>query len=188
MNQRTLRIALFLSALFATPAARAMDVGLGLEGAATATGVRGLSPGDSAAGNLGVGLQLEERYPLTLVELELWEDIQTPIALQTGGSYAAGYYPAELGLRLGLGIGPLRPYVGILVNDLILSDRPSDGPTPNPMIFGAGGELGADIVILFLRVGLDFRGFETLTNPVQGSAPPYGGFAVQALLNARLSF
>ncbi len=185
---RTVKSALLGLALGAPPAAAAMDLGVGLEGAATATGVRGLGVTDSSAGNLGVGLMVEERFDLTLAELELWEDVQTPIPLQTGGSFAAAYVPAELGLRIGLGVGPLRPFVGILVNDLVLNARPPDGPAPSPMIFGAGGELGADIVILFLRIGLDFRGFETLSNPVQGSSAPYGGFGVQALVNARVSF
>ena len=175
-------------ALALAPRAFAFDFGVGVEGAASATGVRGLPLGSSAAGNLGVGLMLEQRFNLDVVELELWEDGQTPVPLQTGGDYAASYVPLDLGFRLGLGFSPLRPYVGVLVNDLHLTQKPSNGANINSDIFGAGGDLGCDLVLWLLRIGIEVRGYETLTSIAQGGAAPQGGFVLQGLLSARASF
>lgn len=169
--------------------AQAFDFGVGVEGAATATGVRGLPITSSTAGDLGLGLMLEERFDLEVVELDLWEDGQTPVPLQTGGAYAASYIPLDVGLRVGLGFSLLRPYVGVLVNDLHLTQRPSDGAGVNSNLLGAGGDIGCDLVILMLRIGVELRGFETLTPlaSAPGAAPP-GGYVIQGLLSARASF
>jgi hypothetical protein len=124
--------------------------------------------------------------------LDLWADVQTPIQLQTavlatgGGQSAPKYIPIDLGLRLGLNIGLLQPYVGILGQAAIVTDG-AGNPSLNNPLWGLGGDLGLDIAVFILRFGIELRGVETLT-PIQSDPDQGGAFEFEALASVRLSF
>ena len=184
-------LAAVLLLALATPA-RAFDFGVGLEGGGSGTFVRGLpggvlGSGVTSAGNYGLGLILEQRFDLVVVNLDLWEDVLSGVPFQTGGSYASDFVPVDVGLRLALD-GLLQPYIGVLVNDSVLTQKATGGSDLNSNVFGLGGDLGLDLKIAIVRIGAEFRAYWTLT-PIasNGEAPP-GGLALQGLLSARLSF
>jgi len=201
-----LRLAVFLSATLVSTSALAFDFGVGVEGSGNVGLSKNLS-GASAQLNTSLtgGLILEERFNLVAVELTIWEDAQLPYTVNTA-SYSSGglcagctgangldtasYVPIDAGLRLGLGFSPFRPYVGVLVNDNILTSTTTSAAGN---WFGIGGDLGLDIAVIFLRFGLDLRALWSVTNVnpdnLDASYTPAGGLLIlQGILSARFSF
>ena len=192
MIKRFAFVASFLS-LLASGSALAFDFGVGVEGAGNLSLSKNLSGGAQLSTSVAGGIILEERFNLIAVELNLWEDVQMPYtfnsATEGGVTDTASYVPIDAGLRLGLGFSPFRPYVGILVNDNILTSGTASA-TGN--WFGLGGDIGIDIAVIFLRFGLDLRALYSLTNvnpALDSSYTPAGGaLLLQAILSARFSF
>jgi hypothetical protein len=198
---RSLALLTLLAGLLTSGSALAFDFGFGVEGAGTLTLSKNLSGSAQTSTSAGLGLILEERFSLVAVELTLWEDVQTPYTLNTAMSNlpvctfcsdidTASFVPLDAGLRLGLGFSPFRPYVGVLVNDNILTSSTASA-TGN--WFGIGGDLGIDIKVIFLRFGLDLRALWSVTDVNPSSAAPpatYSGGALvlQGILSARFSF
>jgi hypothetical protein len=196
MTKSRLVLLASMASLLVSSSAFAFDFGVGVEGAGTLALSKGLSGSAQLNTSFTPGLILEERFNLIVVELNLWEDIQYPgytfnaATLASGGNDTATYLPIDAGLRLGLGFSPFRPYVGILVNDNILTSNTASA-TGN--WFGLGGDLGIDIAVIFLRFGLDLRALWSLTNVnpsvTDSSYTPAGGALIlQAILSARFSF
>ncbi len=194
-----------VASLLVSSSAFAFDFGVGVEGAGTLSLSKNLSGSAQTNFSATPGIILEERFNLIAVELNLWEDVQYPgytfnsaSQVETCGICtaanvavnAATYLPIDAGLRLGLGFSPFRPYVGVLVNDNILT---SNTPSATGNWFGLGGDLGIDIAVIFLRFGLDLRALWSLTNvnpsSLDSSYTPAGGALIlQAILSARFSF
>lgn len=187
-------LAFVLPAALAFLPARALAFGFGIEGGGTYTKTSGLgTPNDIWTPNGGI--IIENNFPIAVVFLDLWADIQTPIQLQTGfqlqtgGASAPKYIPIDLGLRFGLNIGLLQPYIGVLGQAAILTDG-QGVPNLNNPVWGLGGDLGLDIAVFILRFGIELRAVETVSSIVsdpvagdQGSA-----FEFEALASVRLSF
>jgi hypothetical protein len=139
------------------------------------------------------GLILEQRWSFPLVFIQAWEDVQTPLYIPVGDPVKnAGYIPVGLGFRAGLVLGPIQPYIGILGQLLVLSDRPvgGAGPSLNDNVGTLGGDFGGDLAILFLRLGLEFRFTNSLSDltPSGAAADPGHVFVFQALGSVRASF
>ncbi len=178
-------------ALAAAAPARAFDFGVGLEGGGTGTFVRGL-PGVfgtnvTSASGYDLGVILEQRFDLVVLNLDIWEDLQSGVPFQTGGTVPSTYVPIDAGLRLGLD-GLFQPYVGVLVNDSILTNATAGSSPLNGNVFGLGGDVGLDVKIAIVRLGAEFRAYWTLTPIAQNGDAPQGGLALQGLLSARLQF
>ncbi len=181
--------------------ALALDLGVGVEGGVAGTFVNtGGSfiqgslgsehlASNSSAGGYALGLMAEERFDLVAVNLALWEDVLfSGIPFQTGGAATSTYMPVDVGLRLGLGSPLFQPYVGALVNDSFLTQKAAASNDLNASFFGAGGDLGCDFVIAFLRIGAEFRAWWTLTSIAKDGEAPPGGLALLGLLSARVVF
>ena len=110
-------------------------------------------------------------------------------ACRPGGRPPSKYIPIDLGLRLGLAIGPIQPYVGVLGQAAILTDSAGALNLNNPL-WGLGGDLGLDIAVLIFRFGVELRGIETVSSiasdPVAGNQG--SAFEFEALASVRLSF
>jgi hypothetical protein len=194
--------------LLAASPAVAVEFGVGLEGGGTLTFSGNVSHGAAASTtSAGLGLVLEERFRLpAALELTIWEDAQLPFsftdASQTttnpslaGPPYfietvTAGYVPMAAGLRLGLRLPLVQPYVGILLNDDILT---SSATYAVCNFVGLGGDLGLDFAVLFFRFGLDLRAFSSVTN-VNTNQTAFDTTlaksvtALQGFVSARVSF
>ncbi len=191
---RRLVLLTLLTGLLTSSSALAFDFGFGLEGAGTLTLSKNLPSSAQMSTSAALGLILEERFNLVAIELTLWEDVQKPYtvnsATESGGAVdTASYVPIDAGLRLGLGFSPFRPYVGVLVNDNILTSSTASA-TGN--WFGIGGDLGIDIAVIFLRFGLDLRALWSVTNVNPAGAGAYspadGALVLPAILSAWFSF
>jgi hypothetical protein len=174
--------ALLLAALFPALPARAVTLGVGLEGGGTLsylTSTRALPD--------VVGLILTQRFELAPVDLTLWEDANALVVYDGGWAFI----PVDVGLRVGLAGPVFRPYAGLLVNDSVsLGSKAADCGCSGVAVDnvpGLGGDVGFDLAVTFLRFGLELRGYETLISPVSDSK--YGdGFVLQALLSVRAEF
>jgi hypothetical protein len=172
--------------------AHALAIGFGIEGGGAFTQASGLPDGAAtSAWTPTGGIIVENTFDIAVIFLDLWADVQTPLQLQTGGDVAAKYVPIDLGLRVGLAIGPIQPYVGIL-GQLAINTDSGDGPALNSPIWGLGGDLGLDIALFVFRFGVELRAVETLTQIVadSGGAEVNEGnaFEFEALASVRLSF
>jgi hypothetical protein len=179
--------------------ASAFELGVGLEFAGTGTHVgNGLEGSAKGWGGVGGGVILEQRFDLPGVLLEAWEDVQTPLQVQTGSAdQTAGYLPFDAGFRLGLAPGALQYYFGIVLQGLFLTSRPTQGAALKDAALALGGDLGLDLAVFFVRIGLEGRLTEVLTGltpSCTGSTqsctrPDPGGVVVfQGLLSLRASF
>jgi hypothetical protein len=177
----------------------AVAIGFGIEGGGTFTQTSGLpNPNGYGVGN--AGFIVENNFPVGALFLDLWADIQTPFLLHSGltggdllGEATPWYVPIDLGLRLGLNFGLPRPYIGILGQTAILVFDQHLSGLSNPL-WGLGGDLGLDLAVGIFRLGIEFRGVETLTGiesepSYYGTATPHGSaFEFEGLASARLSF
>jgi hypothetical protein len=190
-NLRLVSLALVIPSGAMLVPSRALAFGFGVEGGGTLT----LASGTNSFGGLksdlwsaNGGIIIENNFPIADLFLNPWADVQTPVALNAGETVTQ-YVPIDLGLRLGLNLGLLRPYLGVLGQVSLIAPRsgPLDGR--NSPLWGFGGDLGLDIAVAILRFGIELRGVETLTpietDPVLGS---FGSvFEIEALASVRLS-
>lgn len=192
------RLAVLASVLCLSAAAwpaRALAIGFGVEGGAAVTYANTPASASgvvsNAAGSANLGLMVENTFNIAVVFLDLWADVQTPLRLQTGGADAAKYVPIDLGLRLGLTLGPIQPYAGIL-GQLAINTDAGGGPALSSPIFGIGGDVGLDIALFIFRFGVELRGVETVSNLYESSSirADNGGsaFELEGLASVRLSF
>jgi len=184
-NLRLASLALVVAAA-ALVSDRALAFGFGVEGGGTFTKTSGLGASPDNIWTPNGGIIIENNFPIAVLFLDLWADVQTPIELQTGGAAAAKYIPIDLGLRLGLNIGLLQPYVGVLGQAGIVTDG-AGTPNLNSPLWGLGGDLGLDIAVSILRFGVELRGVETLT-PIVSDPNAGSAFEFEALASVRLSF
>jgi hypothetical protein len=176
-----------LAVLLASSPALAFDFGVGLEGVGSASVT---SSGAVTSG--GGGLIFEERFGIPLVDLTLWEDVQTPLLIQRTGGDPSSYVPANLGFRVGLGAPFIKPYIGVLLNDSFLTSagtlsEETSGLNLHSNVPGVGGDIGADISVLIFRFGLEVRGYTTFS-PIESSVTSFSPFVLQGLISARFSF
>jgi len=193
-NLRLASLALAIAAAALVPN-QTLAFGFGVEGGGTFTKTSGLGASPDNVWTPNGGIIIENIFPVTVLFLDLWADVQTPIQLQTGfqlqsgGQASAKYVPIDLGLRLGLNIGLLQPYVGVLGQAGIVTDG-AGTPNLNSPLWGLGGDIGLDIAVFILRFGIELRGVETLTaiesDPVNGNIG--SAFEFEALASVRLSF
>jgi hypothetical protein len=139
----------------------------------------------SSEGTFALGLTLEQRFELPVVDLTLWEDLEGPIEFGNGWTFGV----VDLGLRAGLAGALFKPYVGFLVNDTFSDDKTAAclcGQAASN-VPGLGGDVGVDFAVVFLRLGLELRAYGTLSPPVTGARV---GDAVvwQGLFSARAVF
>jgi hypothetical protein len=167
---------------------QAMAFGVGIEGGGTVSYANGLPNGSSSfAGGAALGIIVEEEFDLPLIFLDVWADGQVPtLRLQTGVNQAT-YLPFDLGLRVGLALAVLHPYVG-LFGQMAIPNDDGGGPSLNSPLFGLGGDLGLDIALFIFRFGIEVRGVDMVsTIPSEGSVPN-GAWELQGLASVRLSF
>src|ERR1700722_3648825 len=111
---RLASLALILPAAAVVVPSQARAIGFGIEGGGTYTKSSGISgTGSDDVWTVNGGIIVENVFPIAVLFLGLWADVQTPLELQTGGAAPSKYVPTHLGLRLGLAIGPIQPYVGV---------------------------------------------------------------------------
>ncbi len=173
----------------------ALGIGFGIEGGGSYTKTSGLGYLNDIWTPTG-GIIVEDEFPISVLCLDLWADVQTPTQLQTAyqtsgtGNFTPvlKYIPIDLGLRLGLNIGLLQPYIGVLGQVGFLTD--SDGSEDiNSPLWGLGGDLGLDLAVAMLRLGIELRGVETLTAIATDPAVSYGSaIEFEALASVRVSF
>jgi len=147
--------------------------------------------GPSDQSSFALGLIIDNTFSVTLIDFTLWADIQTPLKVPVDvGSLpgsATTYIPLDLGLRVGLAL-PVEPYVGLLIGGLFHSGSDPSGSDVGAVVPGSifmrGGDLGADLVLGPVRVGLELRG-----EHLQDAAPAFADTWIwQLLASARLSF
>jgi hypothetical protein len=173
--------------LLAASSGTALAMGAGVEiGGTLAHNNSGLPPDQNS---FALGVIIDNTFNVTLVDFTLWADLQTlqkvPI-LNTSGEQATSYIPADLGLRVGLAL-PVEPYVGLLIGGMFHSGpQPTTltGKTAPDAIFTVGGDLGADVVVGPVRVGLELRG-SSLTGQTEVFPDTW---VWQLLASARFSF
>jgi hypothetical protein len=168
--------------------AQAFELGVGILFGGTYSWVsNNVETGSQSAGVGSFGILLEQRFDVPGVLLEVLEDVQfIPLLVQTGSpEHTAGYLPVDVGMRLGLARWALQPYVGVLAQGLFLTGDPGGTPKLKQAAFGVGGELGLDLAVFFMRLGLEGRLTETVTDLApSGSTPDPGNVAVFQLLGS----
>jgi hypothetical protein len=161
-----------------TPA-RAIEVGLELVATGTLAsqvpGEETTFDGYSDSGGFGVGLMVLHRFQLLpALSVDPWVDVQTPISIDAGGGTKSSFVPFDLGLRTGLTLGSWEPFVGVVGQLAFMTQAPV---SLNPVIGGLGPNIGLDVAVWLLRVGVDLRAIYTLT-PFQSTPTP--GFSEHA--------
>jgi hypothetical protein len=154
------------------------------------TQAQALPAGTNSQASSGTfGVILEQPFHLIpMLQFEFFEDFQTPFYIQTGGTNGAQYWGIDVGARLGLDLGLLIPYVGIVGQALILSSTPSDSPALNGNAWALGADLGIDLSLIIFKIGLELRYLSTLSDLVQNSKVPSSAQELELLLSARISF
>jgi hypothetical protein len=158
-------------------------MGVGVEVGGTDAHANNGKPGDQSS--FALGLIIDNSFNVTLIDLTLWADVQTlqkiPILDPAVGN-ATSYIPVDLGLRVGLAL-PVEPYVGILIGGMFHSGSQPTVLLAPDAIFTIGGDLGADLVVGPVRLGLELRGANlTGTDVFQDT------WVWQLLASARFSF
>jgi hypothetical protein len=183
-------IAVVCVPLLASSAADAWEAGVQV--GAIETSSQGMPPGASSSATtatFGVIL-LQPFHLIPLLQLSLFEDFQTPIYVETAGSSSAQYWAVDVGARLGLDLGLLIPYAGIVGQLLILSASPPE-QSLNSTAWALGGDLGLDLSLLIIKLGIELRYLQTVSpiakdQSVQSYPSSVGEFEV--LGSVRLSF
>jgi hypothetical protein len=186
---RSLALAVVCALTLGSSAARAYTAGV--EAGGTGTASQNIIIGNTNATTGSFGIILEQPFHLIpLLSFGFFEDFQTPIFIQTGStSGAASYWVISAGARLGLDLGLLIPYVGIVGQLLILSSTPEGSPALNDFAWALGGDIGLDVSLVIFKIGLELRYLGTLSNlPVNSINPPSSVQIIQLLGSARISF
>jgi hypothetical protein len=185
---RALALALACVASLGSSAALAWTAGV--EAGFMGSSAQGLPAGTNTNATSGTfGIILEQPFHLIpILEFEFWEDFQTPFFLQTGGANGAQYWGVDVGARLGLDLGLIIPYAGIVGQLLILSSTPADSPPLNGTAWALGGDIGVDLSLIIFRIGLELRYLSTLSDLAQNSKVPSSAQELQLLGSARISF
>jgi hypothetical protein len=164
----------------ATPGtARAMGVGVEIGGTDAHA-----NNGPSDQTSFALGLIMDNTFRAALIDFTLWADVQIPLKVPLADPSvgdATSYFPIDLGLRLGLAL-PIEPYIGILIGGLFHTGSGPAVSVPGA-IFTLGGDLGADLVLGPLRLGLELRGMNLQNAPAFPDTWVY-----QLLAAARISF
>ncbi len=184
-------LAVVCSLLLASSVADAFEAGVELGGMDTSSnGATSATPSTSSGSATFGVILLQPFHLIPLLQISTWEDFQTPFNVQTGATSTAQYWAVDVGARLGLDLGLLVPYAGIVGQLLILSSSPSD-QSLNSTAWGLGGDIGVDLSIVILKIGLELRYLETLspiaTNTTVQSYPSSVG-EFEVLGSVRLSF
>jgi hypothetical protein len=184
-------LAVVCSLLLVSSVADAFEAGVEVGGMDTSSNGATSATPSTSAGSATFGVILVQPFHLIpLLQISTWEDFQTPFNVQTGSTSTAQYWAVDVGARLGLDLGLLVPYAGIVGQLLILSSSPSD-QSLNSTAWGLGGDIGLDLSIVILKIGLELRYLETLspiaTNTTTQSYPSSVG-EFEVLGSVRLSF
>jgi hypothetical protein len=125
---------------------------------------------------------------IPLLLIESWEDFQTPFNIQVGGGQSpASYWAVDAGVRLGLDLGLLIPYAGIVGQLLILNSTPEGSQPLNDTAWGLGGDIGLDLSLVFLKIGLELRYLSTVSNlPKVSTYPPSSAQELELLGSVRI--
>jgi hypothetical protein len=163
----------------------------GVEVGAMGTSSQGAAVGQSStAGSATFGVILAQNFHLIpLLQFSTWEDFQTPFNVQTGGA-SSQYWAVDVGARLGLDLGLLIPYAGIVGQLLILGSSPQDEML-NSTAWGLGADIGVDLSLIIIKVGLELR-YLTTVSPIAKDTTvqpfPSSVQELELLGSVRLSF
>jgi hypothetical protein len=172
--------ALVLVAILLTSRA-ALALGVGVE--LGATGVQPIGrPGEGALWGPTGGIVLDQRVPLLSIFLDPWLDVQAPLQLETGLSFLA----IDLGLKLGIALAPVEPYIGALGQLNVLMNQGEDPDGREDVVGGFGGDVGVDFVLSSIRFGVEARGIFFPVIYQGDDGVPAAEF--QLLATARFSF
>jgi hypothetical protein len=162
----------------------------GVEGGIMGTATQGMPNGSSTNATSGTfGVILEQPFHLIpILQFEFFEDFQTPFFIQTGVTSGAQYWGVDVGARLGLDLGLLIPYAGIVGQLLILSTTPAGSPPLNGTAWALGGDLGLDLSLVIFKIGLELRYLSTLTQLAQNINVPSSAQELELLGSVRISF
>jgi hypothetical protein len=185
---RSLALAVACAVSLGSSAALAWTAGV--EVGVMGSSAQGMPAGTNSQATSGTfGVILEQPFHLIpLLQFEFFEDFQTPFYIQTGGTSGAQYWGIDVGARLGLDLGILIPYAGIVGQALILSSTPSDSPPLNGNAWALGGDLGLDLSLIIFRIGLELRYLSTLSDLAQNSKVPSSAQELELLGSVRISF
>jgi hypothetical protein len=162
----------------------------GVQGGIMGTSAQGMPTGSSTSATSGTfGVILEQPFHLIpILQFEFFEDFQTPFYLQTGVTSGAQYWGVDVGARLGLDLGLLIPYAGIVGQLLILSSTPEGSPPLNSTAWALGGDIGLDLSLVIFKIGLELRYLSTLTQLAQNINVPSSAQELELLGSVRISF
>jgi len=182
------RAALFLPVVLGLGSAPALALEIGVEGGVVGT-LQSKEPGVDSGPNPEssplVGVVVEHSFRESAVSLDLWGDLQYPLPISTEYLDLSDYLPVDLGLRIGLVVDRLEPYLGVL-GQVAFAARPAGGANDlNPAIVGVGGDLGMDVAFWVLRAGLEARFVEVVTPIHSGPFSEEQVSEFQALLSLR---
>jgi hypothetical protein len=149
------RLPLVLSALVLVASLPALALGVGVE--VGATGVQSNGVGESALWGPTGGIVLDQRVPLLPIFLDPWLDVQAPLQLDDAAPNSL-FLAIDLGLKLGIALGPIEPYVGALGQLVVLMNPGEEENSRDDVFGGFGGNVGVDLVLTSFRVGVEARG------------------------------
>lgn len=153
----------------------------------SAQGMPAGTSSDATSGTFGVILE-QPFHLLPILQFEFFEDFQTPFYIQTGATDGAQYWGIDVGARLGLDLGLLIPYAGIVGQLLILNKTPDGSPPLNGSAWALGGDIGLDLSLVILKIGVELRYLSTLSNLTQNGNIPSSAQELELLGSARISF
>jgi len=151
---RWARLPLVLSALVLLASRPALALGVGVE--LGVTGVQSNGVGESALWGPTGGIVIDQRVPLLPIFLDPWLDVQAPLQLDDAAPSSL-FLAIDLGLKLGITLGPVEPYLGAL-GQLVVLMNPGEEENGREEFGGFGGNVGVDFVLSSFRVGVEARG------------------------------
>jgi hypothetical protein len=180
------KIAVALAIVLITASARALELGVELGLAATQAshvpssinqqlGSGAPSPDDGpqlATGVIG-GLVVEQSLRFDPFRLDLWGDLEFPVRVPDSSVQNVPFLAIDLGVRGGLALGPFEPYVGVLGQTGFLVGPLGDAvyyPYLHPVLAGLGADLGLDMAVWVMRVGVELR-FVGVVSAIQETRP-----------------
>jgi hypothetical protein len=183
-------LALAIACVFTLGSSAALAWTAGVQGGIMGTSAQGMPAGTSSQATSGTfGVILEQPFHLIpLLQFEFFEDFQTPFYIQTGVTNGAQYWGVDVGARLGLDLGLLIPYAGIVGQLLILSSTPQGSRPLNGTAWALGGDIGLDLSLVILKIGVELRYLSTLTNLTQTGNIPSSAQELELLGSVRVSF
>ncbi len=131
---------------------RAWALGVGVEAGAVA--VEPSAGGESAVWGLTGGIVVDQRIQLWPIFLDPWLDLQLPLPIDLQSGH---YLAIDLGLRLGIALGPVEPWIGGLGQLNLLLNQAESEDGRGDFAGGFGGNVGVDFILSSVRLGIEGR-------------------------------